>query len=261
MNAVALPPDPRLLTPDSPVLLALETATDVCSVALLSIEGGGERVVGVGEVLRPRQHAAALVPLVRDVLAQAEVGVGDLAAVAVSAGPGSYTGLRIGASTAKGLAWVAGAVLVAVPSLEALAFGAQDVVREGDLLVAAFRSRRGEVYAAAFARGAEGLRTVAPAAALALDALAGWLPEHAGTCWTVGEAGALVAEHLPGPCRVSDTRVLDPARLRPAAAHVGALGAARLASGETVDVADFEPEYLNAFVAKRGGSIFERLPK
>lgn len=234
------------------MLLALETATDVCSVALLD----GDRVVGVGEVLRPRAHAALLTPLIRDVLAQAGRSVDDLTAIAVSAGPGSYTGLRIGASTAKGLAWVNGAALVAVPSLEALAISAQDALADGDLLITAFRSRRDEVYAAAFARSSDGLTSVAEAAAVEVDNLGEWLPEYAGTLWIAGEAGALVASAVG-----HRSRVLDPGRFRPSAAHVGTLGAAKLAAGDLADVAAFEPEYLKDFVAKRARPIFERLPK
>ena len=184
-----------------------------------------------------------------------------LTAIAVSAGPGSYTGLRIGASTAKGLAYVNGAALVAVPSLEALAFGAQDVLGRARLLVTAFRSRRGEVYAAAFRRtaGEPHRRRRGRRRRNSAD-LVGWLPEYAGTLWIAGEAGALVAEAL-GQTGGGPTRVLDPGRFRPSAAYVGALGAAKWAAGDLVDVAAFEPEYLKDFVAKRARPIFERLPK
>lgn len=235
------------------MLLALETATDVCSVALLD-KGG--RLVSMVETLEPRSHAARLVPLVQDLLAEHDRASSDLSAIAVSAGPGSYTGLRIGASTAKGLAWVTAADLVAVPSLEAFAFGAQGRLVEGDLLVAAFRSRRGEVYAAAFARRDDGLATVSPAEARLLGALPAWLPDYTGELWIAGEAGALVADALARPART-----LSLNELRPSAASVGALGWARWQAGETEDVATFEPDYLKAFVAKRGGSIFDRLPK
>jgi len=237
-----------------PLLLALETATDVCSVALLS-DGA---VVGSAEVLRPRAHAAHLAPLVRDVLARDGATVADLAAVAVSAGPGSFTGLRIGVSTAKGLAFASGAALVGVPSLEAMAAGAAEALRPGDLLLTAFRSRRGEVYAAAFAAGEDGhLRELAPASGLLLDDLAAWLPEAPGTVWAVGEAADLAAEALTasgGAARLMRD-------VRPRAEHVGRLGWARWRAGHTEDVAAFEPAYLKAFEARRGGSIFDRLPR
>ena len=194
--------------------------------------------------------------MVEDVLRRAGATVDDLGAVAVSAGPGSYTGLRIGVSTAKGLAFVSGAALVAVPSLEALAYGARDVLAEGDLLVTAFRSRRGEVYAAAFERSADGLELVAAAAALPLADLPAWLPDHGGALVLAGEAAPTVADALDGA-----GRRLDGVRYRPSALHVGALGQARRDGGQTEDVAAFEPDYLKAFVAKRGGDIFQRLPK
>ncbi len=234
------------------MLLAIETATDVCSVAL--VDGGGA-VLGLAETLEPRSHAARLVPLTKDLLAEHGLAASDLEAIAVSAGPGSYTGLRIGASTAKGLAWVTGAALVAVPSLDALAFGTQERLAEGDALVAAFRSRRGEVYAAAFARQADGTASLRSAEAVELDALGDWLPAHAGRLCIAGEAGALVAASLSVPARV-----FPPADVRPSAASVGVLGWSRWRAGETVDVAGFEPEYLKAFVAKRGRPIFDRLP-
>ncbi len=238
------------------MLLALETATDVCSVALLRT--GGE-VVGLAETTEPRSHAARLVPLVQDLLAEHGLVPSDLDAVAVSAGPGSYTGLRIGASTAKGLAFVSGAALVAAPSLEALAHASRDRLAEGDVLVTAFRSRRGEVYAAAFRRDADGLTGVLSPAALRLDELPAWLSEAEapaeGALWTAGEAGAAVAEALN-----REVHVLDPAEARPSAAAVGALGWARWQGGITEDVAAFEPAYLKPFEAKRGGSIFARLP-
>jgi tRNA threonylcarbamoyladenosine biosynthesis protein TsaB len=233
------------------LLLAIETATDVCSVALLA-EGD---VVGTAEVLRPRAHAASLAPLVRDVLAREGASAADLAAVAVSAGPGSFTGLRIGVSTAKGLAFAGGAALVGVPSLEALATGAAEALLPGDLLLTAFRSRRGEVYAAAFApEGDGGLREAAPASGLRLEELAAWLPEPEGTLWVGGEASDLVLEALGRPARALRG-------LRPRAELVGRVGWSRYRGGHTEDVAAFEPAYLKAFEARRGGSIFERLPR
>jgi tRNA threonylcarbamoyladenosine biosynthesis protein TsaB len=232
-----------------PLLLAIETATDVCSVALLA-EGN---VVGTAEVLRPRAHAASLAPLVRDVLAREGASAADLAAVAVSAGPGSFTGLRIGVSTAKGLAFAGGAALVGVPSLEALAAGAAEALGPGDLLLTAFRSRRGEVYAAAFTpEGDGGLREAAPASGLRMEELAAWLPEAEGTLWVAGEASDLALEALGRPARALRG-------LRPRAEFVGRLGWARYQGGHTEDVAAFEPAYLKAFEARRGGSIFDRL--
>lgn len=238
--------------PSSSLLLAIETASDVCSVALLA-EGV---VIGSAEVSRPRAHAALLAPLVRDVLAHADASPPDLDVVAVSAGPGSFTGLRIGVSTAKGLAFASGAALVAVPTLDALAASVHSLVGPDDLLLAALPSRREETFAGAFALSHDALDAVREPAALAFDALADWLPPVAGTLWVVGEPGEAIARSLP-----PGARVLSPLRHRLSATEVARIGWARYRAGAVEDVAAFEPAYLKPFEARRGGSIFDRLPR
>ncbi len=123
------------------MLLAIETATDVCAVALLD----GERIVASRQTDVPRAHAARLAPMIAEVLADAALRAADLATVAVSVGPGSFTGLRIGIGTATGLCLATGAALVAVPTLDALVVAARDAGVNGHL-VAVLPSRRGEVY-------------------------------------------------------------------------------------------------------------------
>lgn len=231
------------------MLLAIETATDVCSIALLA-DGVP---VGVAEVLRPRSHAEWLVPLIGDLLGQHGASAGDLSCVAVSAGPGSYTGLRIGVSTAKGLCVATGAALVAVPSLEALASGATGIPAADDLLVAGFRSRRGEVYVQAFRpAGGEVVPTSDPEA-LATDAVRAWLPRTGGQVWLVGEAADDLAAVL------DEARILPPATHRPSAELVGRFAWPRWRDGHVEAVDAFEPAYLKPFEVRRGASIFERL--
>lgn len=245
------------LAPRSVLTLGLETATDVCSVALL--EDG--HLLAESSLRLPRQHAARLMPLVRDLLAQTSHAPTDLHLVAVSAGPGSYTGLRIGASTAKGLAMAADARLLGVPSLEALAFRMVGVAQPGDRIVAAFPSRRGEVYAAGFEVGDRAVLDVLPgaeAAAVTLDAARGWWPAPATpTTWIVGPAGRALA----GALTLEYARVLAADVLTPSAESVARLGASRAydAASEawhTDDVASFEPSYLKAFVAGKPRPLF-----
>jgi tRNA threonylcarbamoyladenosine biosynthesis protein TsaB len=258
-----------------PLILALETATPTCGVALLRTGArtgdeadGSATVVAEAHLHRPRVHGARLAPLVRDVLAHAEASPAALDAVAVSEGPGSFTGLRIGVSTAKGLAWAAGAALVGVPTLEALAATLAPVAAPGDRLVAALDARRDDVYAAAFRRPPTAappdddapnddaptdrpLAPLAAPAALPVDALPDWLAEagpedasddaEAGRLWLVGSGAAKAARVLPGAV------VLPPAVHPPSAAWVGRLAARRLAAGTVADLASFEPAYLKRF--------------
>ena len=105
----------------NPTILYIETATDVCSVALSK----GSEIIGLKEEAGGNNHAKHLLPFVDEVLKQAGVSMTEINGVAVSIGPGSYTGLRIGVSTAKGIAYTAGIPVMAISTLESIAQGAK----------------------------------------------------------------------------------------------------------------------------------------
>ena len=213
------------------LLLALETAADVCGVALFQ-DGA---LLSEAAVHRPRQHAARLLPLVEATLAAADARVTALDAVAVSAGPGSYTGLRIGFSAAQGLCVAADAALVLVPTLDALA---RQVADADATVVATLPSRRGEAYLAAYR---EGQAVRAPESVRLVEA-EGWLPP--GSVVVVGPAALAVSEHLP-----TDRTVALRTDLVPSAVHVGAVATALYAGGRTTPLREAEPDYLRATVA------------
>lgn len=129
-----------------PTLLYIETATDVCSVAL----SRGEEVIGLKEEAGGNNHAKHLLPFVEEVLKQGGCNIGDLDGVAVSIGPGSYTGLRIGVSTAKGIAYTAGIPVMAIGTLEGIAQGAKqlwaETSSESVQIVPMIDARRMEVF-------------------------------------------------------------------------------------------------------------------
>ena len=105
----------------NPTILYIETATDVCSVALSK----GTEIIGMKEEAGGNNHAKHLLPFVDEVLKQAGIVMKEINGVAVSIGPGSYTGLRIGVSTAKGIAYTAGIPVMAISTLESIAQGAK----------------------------------------------------------------------------------------------------------------------------------------
>ena len=245
----------------SSLLLALTTATDACGVALWC-DGS---LLAEFELRRPRQHAERLIPLVRDALDHADPPPTALDALALVAGPGSYTGLRIGTSTAKGLAAATGATLVAVPTLKALAETARPYVETGTLLCPALHSRRGEVYAAAFEARDEALDEALDDvfAAEAMESMEAaqrfqhLRAQHAGAAWLIGAGTPRVAGALPEAERAAFRTVENAV---PAAQSVARLGAARLAAGTVADAATFEPCYLKAFhTTPRRQSVFEGL--
>ena len=134
----------------TPILLHIETATDVCSVAL----SRGTEIIGLKEEAGGNNHAKNLLPFVDDVLKQSGVSMSEINGVAVSIGPGSYTGLRIGVSTAKGIAYTACIPVMAISTLESIAQGAKalwsETSTESVQIVPMIDARRMEVFTTRF---------------------------------------------------------------------------------------------------------------
>jgi len=130
-------------------IILIETSTSLCSAALA--EDG--RIVSERESAEPRAHASMTAPFVQEMLEERGLEVKDCSAVCVSKGPGSYTGLRVGVSTAKGLCFGAGIPLVSAGTLDTLVWQAKDegLVPEGcRYIVPMIDARRMEVYTATF---------------------------------------------------------------------------------------------------------------
>ncbi|NDY96099.1 tRNA (adenosine(37)-N6)-threonylcarbamoyltransferase complex dimerization subunit type 1 TsaB [Wenzhouxiangella limi] len=142
-------------------VLAIETATPMCSVALAV--GGEARSY---RELAPRGHASLLLPWIEGLLAEAGIGYAGLDRLAVGRGPGGFTSLRIGLGVAQGIGLAHDLPIAPVSSLAALAHAAGPE-SEGDRVLALIDARMGEVFAGWFGRSAAGLRELAPEAVLA----------------------------------------------------------------------------------------------
>lgn len=127
-------------------ILAFETATGACTVAVTS----GEAVLAQLTLQVPRAHSTRLMPLIAQAMADSGIGKTDLDVIAVGIGPGSFTGLRIGLSTAKGLAYALGKPCIGVPTLKSMAYGTGAQI---GLVVPMLDAKRGDVYGAAYAVG------------------------------------------------------------------------------------------------------------
>jgi tRNA threonylcarbamoyladenosine biosynthesis protein TsaB len=214
-------------------ILAIDTATWTCAVAL--VRDG--RVLAERAERSQSSHAGTLPRLVEEVLAAAGERPEPGDAVAVSIGPGSFTGLRIALSFAKGLAFAGGLRLVGVPTLDALAVGA--LPWEGRLC-AALDARKQEIYAALYERDGGIVRLGAPRA-VAAARLAGELDG----AWTfVGEAVGVYGEAFRAALGARAI-LLPPATHPPRASAVARLAAARLA-GEPAgdDLVALAPVYV-----------------
>ena len=131
------------------MILCIETATTLCSVALCDSSG----VIAVKESAEERSHAASLTPGIQEILKEAGIRVSDLEAVAVSKGPGSYTGLRIGVSTAKGMAYAASIPMIGINTTYSMFHGfisSGKDFQETDLFCPLLDARRMEVYYSVF---------------------------------------------------------------------------------------------------------------
>lgn len=154
------------------LLLAFDTSGAIGSVG---VARGGELLVEKSLESR-REHAAALVPAIEAVLAEASVGLGELEGVAVGEGPGSFTGVRVAAATAKGLVHGLGLPLWAVSSLAAAALN----VPEPPIQYVLFDARSERVYGACYGIGSAGVEVlVEPHAGTVRDVLAGDVPPGA----------------------------------------------------------------------------------
>ena len=215
--------------PFAMLTLGLDTSGDVCAVALLD----GDAALFRAEIAVARAHGRRLAPLIGQAFEHAGRDLSGLGLVAVANGPGSFTGLRIGMSTAKGLALATGAAFVGVPTLAALASTAS----ASGTVVAVLPSRRGEVYAGAYREG----REVLPPAALAVDEVGGWLPRP---CVVGGPGADRLGPALP---RVA---------LEASGVAVARLGLARFRATGAEDPAAAEPAYLKPVATSQPRAIF-----
>jgi tRNA threonylcarbamoyladenosine biosynthesis protein TsaB len=134
-------------------ILQLETATETCSVAI--VENG--KILALREISEGKSHAGVLTVFIQETLEEARVTIDSMDAVAVSMGPGSYTGLRIGVSVAKGLCYGMEIPLIAVPTLESMYHGMKSILThnnyplsDSDIFIPMIDARRLEVYMAVF---------------------------------------------------------------------------------------------------------------
>ncbi len=138
-------------------MLAFDTALTACSAAVVAADPDGTcRVLASHYEPRARGHAEVLAPIIEAVMAEAGLGFDGLDRIAVTTGPGSFTGVRIGIAMARGLRLAAGLPIVTLTTLEAIAANVAKPDGSGSAaIVAAIDARRGEVYVQAFGPGLE----------------------------------------------------------------------------------------------------------
>ncbi|MCK0122927.1 tRNA (adenosine(37)-N6)-threonylcarbamoyltransferase complex dimerization subunit type 1 TsaB [Gelidibacter sp. F2691] len=217
-------------------ILNIETATTNCSV---SLSKEGEILVLKEDYNSNYSHAESLHVFIDTVLKEANVKPEDLDAIAVSRGPGSYTGLRIGVSSAKGLCFSLDKPLIAVDTLESLSY--QLNIEEG-CIVPMLDARRLEVYAAVYDKDHQQVRTI-KAEIVDADSFKAYL--EVGKVYFIGNGVEKTKQIITHPNAVFIDNKL------PSANEMGKLSTIKYKKGDLEDVAYFEPFYLKDFMGTK----------
>ena len=216
------------------MILNIETATTNCSVSIAQ-EG---LVVAFKEIAELNySHAEQLHVFIQEVLLEAAISLSDIKAIAVSKGPGSYTGLRIGVSAAKGLCYALNIPLIAIPTLKSLSLQCQP--KAGEVVLPMLDARRMEVYISAYDHKGEELHPT-EAKILVENSLSEWIASYSKVYFIGSGAQKAFEVHHQSNISVLDTL--------PSAKEMAGLSFQKYVAKDFEDVAYFEPYYLKDFM-------------
>lgn len=221
------------------LILSIETSSKVCSVAL----NLDNELLGLKELYVDKSHSELLAVLIRDIVKECGFGMKDLGAVAVAKGPGSYTGLRIGVSAAKGLCYALDIPLIGVNTLQAMAAGMAKYNLRNDLLCPMLDARRMEVYCLIVDANGDIVEDT-QAAILDENSFSGILSKQDMIFFGPGadKAASLLAYR---------ERAFFIKSINPSATGVASMAYEKYATGAFEDVAYFEPFYLKDFITRK----------
>lgn len=226
------------------LILSLETSARECSVAL---HRNGE-LLDARLITEGQAHASKLAVLIDDIFTNTKVSKAELKAVAVSAGPGSYTGLRIGTSTAKGICFALKIPLISVPTLDLLTFQFLKTEKDRDgLLCPMIDAKRMEVYC----QVSDSQRQIVwPLDSRIIDqaTFAELLSQH--PVFFFGD-GALKCKSV-----IDNSNAIFISDILPNAADLGLMAAVKYQDGAFEDLISFAPLYFKDFVAKKANPVF-----
>ena len=218
-------------------ILNIETSTKACSVAL---HKNGELIVCREDVTANFSHSEKLLKFISELFSDEKLSISDLDAIAVSMGPGSYTGLRIGISTAKGLCYGLDIPLISISTLKAMSFGMALEIK-ADLYCPMIDARRMEVYSAFFDINNTEVRKIQA------DIINenSYKKELEKKVVFFGDGSEKLIE------KIKDKNAIFVSDIHPSAKNMGLLSYQKFTKSLFEDLAYFEPFYLKDFVAGR----------
>ncbi len=221
-------------------ILSVDTATKTCSTAIVCDDAVlAETVLDHGET-----HTRVLMKIICDMLSDAGMRTTDIDGFAVTIGPGSFTGLRIGLATVKGLAFAAGKPIAGISTLDALAAPFTDATGH---VCAMIDARRGEVYTALYRCGSSRLIPDGPARAASPDQA---IVDISGPALFVGDGALAYKDRIMAELG-ENARFAEPGQHVIRASAVGKLGMERIIAGEIVDAFTLVPVYLRRSDAEK----------
>ena len=224
-------------------ILALDSSGLVASVAVVT----EDKVLGEFTVNNKKTHSQTLLPMVDEVLKILDMDVKELDAIAVAGGPGSFTGLRIGASTAKGLALVLDIPIINIPTVDSLAY---NLYGTDHLICPMMDARRNQVYTGLYEWQEGEFKVVLPQFAAEVEELAEKLNSYNREIIFLGDGVEAQLSKFAPLLKVPYT--IAPVHLsKQRAAALGALGIEYYKAGKLQDGDSFEPEYLRMSQAER----------
>jgi len=221
------------------MILNIETATQICSVSLAK-DG---KVIALRESNEKNSHASLLSIFIDEVINEASISLNDIQAIAISKGPGSYTGLRIGVSTAKGLAYGLGVPLISVSTLQAMAWGLSSKLenQENTLFAPMIDARRMEVYSAFYNSKNEIVKEIS-ADIIDSDSYLNFLQQHKIIFFGDG------ADKCKEAISHENATFVE---MNPSSAFMAQIAQTKFENQQFENVAYFEPFYLKDFIATK----------
>lgn len=215
------------------MILYIETSSAICSVAL----SHRKECLGLVETNEPNIHSSHLSIFIQELMDKTGYSLSDMEAVAVSLGPGSYTGLRIGLATAKGICYATDAHLLPIPTLQAMAFGfsQKQILPPSSFIIPVLDARRNDVYAAVFFEKNQPVKE-AFAMTLSPDSFDEYIRQ--ADCYFIGD-GTSKVEQMISP----DTHIHFVHQIMPSAKDMIGIAEAMLTNQQFADLAYVEPFY------------------
>ena len=230
-------------------ILAIDSSGLVATVAVVEEENGIEKTVAEYTINYKKTHSQTLLPMLDEIVKMTDMDLNGIDAIAVAGGPGSFTGLRIGSATAKGLGLALGKPLVHIPTVDGLAY---NLCYTDRVICPIMDARRNQVYTGIYQMDGENLKILEPQMAVGIEEIAEKLKAYGKPVIFLGDGVPVHKERLENELMKDCDISFAPAHMnQQRAAAVGALAIQYYKEGRTESAMEHKPDYLRVSQAER----------